>query len=170
MGTNYYIKGWNENDAMNPNYHIGKRSAAGAYCFDCGITLCLRGEKAVHDSEDSEWSDICPICNKKSTEETFENSSVGLELGFNHNPVEKKEGVRSCSSFSWAMSKIMLHVKAAEVMFDNAKKDSSSDASHKVAGEICIVNEYDKEFTLQQFLDIVEACPIHFNCIRETFS
>lgn len=170
MGTNYYIKGWHKNDGMNTDLHIGKRSAAGLYCFDCGITLCLRGEKAVHDTPDSMWNSKCPICNKKSTKETFENSSAGLELGFNDNPVEKKEGVRSCSSFSWAMSKIMLQVKASKVMFAAAKKDPSSGASYKIAEEICIVNEYGKEFTLRQFLDMVEACPIHFNCVREIFS
>ena len=41
MGTNYYLKGHRGDD--NPKYHIGKRSAAGLYCWDCHITLCKGG-------------------------------------------------------------------------------------------------------------------------------
>lgn len=46
MGTNFYLKGHRGDD--DPKYHIGKRSAAGLYCWDCRITLCKGGESAIH--------------------------------------------------------------------------------------------------------------------------
>lgn len=54
MGTNYY---WADKLAEDPsnkddiNVHIGKRSAAGTYCWDCGTTLCLDGARYVHYGE-----------------------------------------------------------------------------------------------------------------------
>ena len=53
MGTNFYwivtgtaavpsdVKVPIEEDS--PEVHIGKRSAAGPYCWDCGVTLCEGG-------------------------------------------------------------------------------------------------------------------------------
>ena len=35
-------------DDMDPVYHIGKRSAAGMYCWDCDDTLCPGGKSQVH--------------------------------------------------------------------------------------------------------------------------
>ena len=37
MGTNYYLNGYISND--NPNFHIGKRSSNGLYCYNCGIQI-----------------------------------------------------------------------------------------------------------------------------------
>lgn len=48
MGTNYYARGYRRIADMDPQYHIGKRSAAGLYCWDCGKTLCKDGESGIH--------------------------------------------------------------------------------------------------------------------------
>ena len=55
MGTNFYTR-----DGL----HIGKRSAAGTYCWDCRLTLCKGGEKAVHMSTHGAhgFYDACPKC------------------------------------------------------------------------------------------------------------
>lgn len=47
--------------------HIGKRSAAGLYCYDCGTTLNKYGTDHVHDCEWSEWYNRCPICGREGT-------------------------------------------------------------------------------------------------------
>jgi len=49
MGTNYYLK-IDECECCGryEKKHIGKRSAAGRYCFDCGVSLCVDGEDNVH--------------------------------------------------------------------------------------------------------------------------
>ena len=53
MGTNYYVK------TDDGEVHIGKRSAAGWYCWDCRQTLC---KGRVHYGDG--YFDRCPICGK----------------------------------------------------------------------------------------------------------
>lgn len=79
MGTNFYTIDITKNekiDHMDPEFHIGKRSAAGLYCWDCDITLCKDGKEFVHhvkkgikngktvplDSIDIYGMEICPTC------------------------------------------------------------------------------------------------------------
>lgn len=50
----------------DPNFHLGKMSAAGPYCWDCGVTLCVQGPHAVHDSERT-YHEVCPRCGKTRT-------------------------------------------------------------------------------------------------------
>jgi len=140
MGTNFYIKGHRYTD--DPKYHIGKRSAAGLYCWDCGITLCKDGENGVHTGR-SEWYDKCPICGKDRKEESFENSSAGRELGFNKSSSSKKTGVQSCSSFTWA----------------------------RPLGRIRhIQDEYGREYSREEFVSVLKECPIQFMSHGSWFS
>ena len=93
MGTNYF---WLmdsvktpmgkilELDDDNPDIHIGKRSAAGWYCYNCKITLCVQGQSGIHF--DSIWYDRCPKCNAEPD-------------------LKSKTGVRSTCSFTWAQNK-----------------------------------------------------------------
>src|SRR3990172_6614512 len=100
MGTNFYIRGYRRDDS--PDHHIGKRSSAGLYCWDCRETLCLDGEKGVHESK-SGWATMCRVCGQKPNRERLDSSTAGRELGFNRDTPRRKSGVSSCSSFSWAM-------------------------------------------------------------------
>ena len=118
------------------NKHIGKRSAAGWYCWDCGISLCKGGDSNVHT--DSPFYDKCPKCNQSKNKETLENSSVGRELGFNKSKPQRKSGVSSCSSFSWANKKDILK---------NKRK---------------VIDEYGRKYTINEFYDILKECPIQF--------
>src|SRR5215212_11244709 len=116
MGTNYYTL---------KSKHIGKRSAAGKYCWDCNTTLCKEGNDAVHTGSgypllnsgdmmkdlameikrsEEKWYDECPICHKKPDKEGVDNNAAGRELGFNKEPYKRKTGIKSCSSFTWAVS------------------------------------------------------------------
>lgn len=138
MGCNFYLL---------DGRHIGKRSAAGFYCFDCSITLCKEGNKGVHLGR-SEWDCICPKCGQFPKNESLENSSVGLELGFNRMSTEEKKGVRSCSSFTWALDPIHLQ------------------------NRIIVKDEYGKRYKIHEFLKMLKTqCPIQFyDMIGQEFS
>ena len=140
MGTNFYF---------GKDIHIGKRSAAGLYCWDCGVSLALEaydrwedriryGGDAVH--YDGKWSDCCPICGKTSDSESW-NSAVGRELGFNEEVPMAKTGVKSCSSFSWAISP-----KKFQERFLNSGES--------------VFDEYGGKFTRDEFRAILDECPI----------
>jgi hypothetical protein len=81
MGTNFFTL---------KKKHVGKRSAAGLYCWDCNIRL------SFPDTQ-------CPSCGK-STAESFIEGAAARELGFNKTKPQEKHGVASCSSFTWAMN------------------------------------------------------------------
>lgn len=137
MGTNFYLKGHRGDD--DPKYHIGKRSAAGLYCWDCRITLCKGGESVIHQGQLTahwdKWHWQCPKCGRPPTGEDLSESAVGRELGLNPSPPGKKSGVRSCSSFRWA---------------------------RKLGKVKNIVDEYGREYTREEFLQMLEECPIRF--------
>lgn len=137
MGTNFYFM------VDNKEYkHIGKRSAAGLYCWDCGLSLSAGGHDCVHQSNSRSLKE-CAVCGLKPKKEILENSSVGRELGFNKAIPEPKTGVASCSSFTWAVS--------PGLFFDinNAKNTSIED-------------EYGRKYSPEEFSDILSECPIKF--------
>ena len=141
MGTNYYAE----------DQHIGKRSAAGWYCWDCGVTLCKGGNDKVH--LESEWYDKCPICGQSITEEDLDHSSAGRELGFNKDRPMKKTGVKSCSSFTW-----------------DIPPDSWEEAV-KRSKEKVVEDEHGRKFTAKQFKEILAECPIQYeDSIGQSFS
>jgi len=53
MGTNFYQK--------STGIHLGKRSCAGLYCFNCDVSLCKGGTNEVHNS-DYDFYNKCPQC------------------------------------------------------------------------------------------------------------
>ena len=137
MGCNFYTL---------KNTHIGKRSAAGLYCWDCDLTLCYGGKNNVHGGY-NQWYRKCPECGKLPEKETLENSSAGRELGFNKNPFKKKVGVQSCSSFTWAINKAKLN----RIKY--------------------IKDEYGRKYTIAEFFEMLDECPIQFkNMIGKEFS
>jgi len=150
MGTNFYFADMPiDHEHDDPDYHIGKRSAAGLYCWNCGQTLCKGGPPFVHSGVIG-WYEKCPKCGKKPTKEGLEKSSIGRELGFNKGRPNKKRGVRSCSSFTWAV-----HRKQVE---DTGERRG-------------IVDEYGHKFTLKEFRSVLEECPIQrFDMIGREFS
>lgn len=136
MGCNFYtFKG----------RHIGKRSAAGLYCWDCGITLCKKGIEGVHTGVD--YFDKCPKCGKGREEETLEESAAGRELGFNKQAFGTKTGIRTCSSFRWAID------------------------PGELRGSRRIKDEYGRVYSKKEFYQMLEECPIqYFDRIGKEFS
>jgi len=81
MGTNFYTV---------LGKHIGKRSAAGWYCWNCRVTLCKGGDKDIHMTDPSkDWYESCPKCGALIHRGSMFSAT---------NPV------RPCSSFTWAIS------------------------------------------------------------------
>jgi len=138
MGTNFYTL---------EGKHLGKRSAAGLFCWTCKKSLRIGGESLVHTSRADlfdveahkrEWYNKCSICGDVPQNEGWDNSSVGRELGFNKEPYGEKTGVSSCSSFTWAV------------------RESSLNRLKYVK------DEYGRKFTIAEFRKILEECPIQF--------
>lgn len=148
MGTNYYFRGSDLEDSRSGD-HIGKRSAAGAYCWDCMISLCRYGEREVHKAplkDLGNWFfNICPNCGKSPQKMDFSQPghAAGIELGFSSERTKRDTGVTSCSSFSWDIGpdKAILRLWAGEEVID----------------------EYGHEMSAEEFLAMLDLnCPIRF--------
>jgi len=146
MGTNFY---WIGRQTDDPKNHIGKRSAAGLYCWDCETTLCKYGSARIHYG-DSPWNNSCSICGQSKDNESLTDSTAGRELGFNNSKPKKKTGVSTCCSFTWTYMK---HLKEIERYLPSAEK--------------IIMNEYGEEFTAGEFMDVLQECPIQFTLPSE---
>jgi hypothetical protein len=164
MGTNFYwtpeagrMLGIDE-EIFNPDadwgvrnnaeVHIGKRSAAGRYCWDCRTTLHRRGEDAIHfDSGGEEsWFSACPECDKPWITPSLTESSAGLELGFARPRTEPPTGVASCSSFSWAQDP------------DRARAFCKANPEMEA-----VIDEYGERMTADSFLEMLRGnCPIEY--------
>ena len=130
MGCNFYTM---------RKTHIGRRSAAGWYCWDCDITLCKAGNDGVH-YDSSNWYESCPVCGGRPIRETLNTSAVGRELGFNKQEWARKHRVSSCSSFRWAIDR-------DKFLCGRTRR---------------VKNEYGDIFSIDEFRKILEECPIQY--------
>jgi hypothetical protein len=143
MGTNFYWADAKsmELDTMDPAWHIGKRSAAGPYCWDCGITLCKTGNEGVHKSKSTFYNE-CPKCGEKPRKEGF-NGSGGLELGFAQVKDLGVSGVCSASSFSYAQN--------------------PDDVERALREHKAVVDEYGRKYSARRFRkEVLDMCPIKY--------
>jgi|SRR6266581_5808198 len=149
MGTNFY---W-----IDTQDHIGKRSAAGWYCWDCHKPFTKDGKKEfVHSSDLSLHIETCPVCGTGKIEQTLETSAAGIELGFSKPKTERlTHGVSTVSSFSFDMNIEIVQGRC------NRFKDKE-----------IIEDEYGRKLTGQQFTDMLACnCPIQFtDSIGRNFS
>jgi hypothetical protein len=159
MGTNFYVRGHRYDD--DPAYHIGKRSAAGWYCWDCRVTLCKGGISMVHrGSSQDDFYEACPKCGKKPIKESLDESAAGRELGWNKSDPRAKTGVRSCSSFSWCMppgkwkGNVRFSASSGRACHEYGKPWDNPDA--------LIEDEYGCPFTIEEFEAVLSECPIRF--------
>jgi len=148
MGTNFYWKTVGTGrttlangieidhtiDRMDPVYHIGKRSAAGLYCWSCRVSLCREGESQIHygggpQRREERWYDACPKCGRKKG---------GRDL-------DAETGVGHACSFTWAQ----IPHKVRRVCEERPQ-------------ESLIEDEYDRSYTGEEFLKELRFCPIVF--------
>lgn len=169
MGTNFFVRGYRRVgvDDMDPKYHIGKRSSAGRYCWDCGATLCKDGEAAIHFGK-SEWYDACPKCGQKHVKEPLQASTAGRELGFNKTVPTRKSGVASCCSFLWAMSEDRLKEITEKKKISRAWRTAKT-LEGKEPDKI-IEDEYGTLYTREEFEQVLEECPVRYFHVGEYFS
>lgn len=154
MSTNFYWHlGSNDLDDLphsdDPKVHIGKRSAAGLYCWDCGLTLCTQGEAGVHKGFG--FYDTCPRCGTApTTQEGLNKGAVAVELGFARPLAVRPTGVCSCASFTWAQH--------------------PHDVRQRAAQGANVEDEYGRVIDAQEFLQMIDAsCPIYLYAIGRWF-
>lgn len=149
MGTNFYWKrGSAKADHMDPEYHIGKRSAAGTYCWDCKRTLCKGGEGKIHygNGGPDEWLTACPICGKSDKPVKGWKGAAAVELGFAKPNDVLPKGVQTCSSFSWAQEPASVRARCV-----------------KSKAKFLIVDEYGRGMSGKEFLAMLDSnCPVTF--------
>lgn len=141
MSTNFYVAGHRYAD--DPERHIGKRYAAGLYCWDCKCSIPTT--KYPNGSEISAWR--CPNCGAVKLPESLTDSAAGRELGFNKSRPAAKAGVASASGFIWAM------------------------VPERLEGIDQIEDEYGTIYTRAEFMEMLEECPIReFHSVGKAFS
>ena len=149
MGTNFtwLEEGQSHRGSTDPEHHIGKRSAAGLYCFDCQWTLCKKGVNGIHfTAREEDWHKACPSCGQTPAKETLSEGTAGLELGFAPVRAKSPESVASCSSFSFAQDV----VEVIKRLVDQLGSD-----------EPLVEDDYGRQYTAAEFLHVLEECPIH---------
>jgi len=154
MGTNFYWMGKagkNVKYSVDPLIHIGKRSSAGMYCWDCGVTLCRGGNAKIHFgtlfNHDQEWYNECPICGQERITEGI-NQGVAVELGLAKSRIVRPTGVQGCSSFSWAQGPLSVRKRCLQL----------SNRWRKI-----VVDEYGRKMTGKQFIRMIDMnCPVQY--------
>lgn len=124
-------------DNMDPLIHIGKRSGAGYYCWDCRRTLCKDGESAIHQIHQAfgRWYNKCPECGARIKKTVPED-----EKG------NKRTGVSGCCSFNWAQDP------------KQVKK-----ICRKNLNVLVVANECNEKYTGKEFLALLKnECPIQY--------
>ena len=154
MGTNFYWKELpkelkkyephiytiTDDKHMNPLWHIGKRSGSGLYCIHCGITFCKNGTSRVHYNDNP-----YPLFSE-------EYKKAQKQYWYDRCPICGGEGDYVCS-FTWTfmMQKYIIET------YNNRNINNK-----------LIVNEYDEEFTVKEFLEEeLNNCFIEFQMCAE---
>jgi hypothetical protein len=137
--------------------HIGKRSAAGLYCYDCDDTLVKAGKARIHygRGDPSETHDACPKCGARPPDfSALSKGAVAVELGFSVPEDERPKGVYTAASFSWASEPAKVRAQCSDY-----------------PDEVIIIDEYGRKMTGAEFLRMLRAnCPIEYLNVGESFS
>lgn len=149
MGTNFHWLKLDDgrtaddfDDLGDPEIHIGKRSAAGWFCWDCMVPLVEGGATMVHQSA-ARCLDACPKCGAAKPERSTHNP-VMVELGFAESAVQRPTGVSGASSFSWAQTPSVVRARCEQHCDDELVSD-----------------EYGRRMTGGDFLRMLNSnCPI----------
>jgi hypothetical protein len=165
MTTNFYFVSTAEGaNAAAADYHshghpvsdfIGKRSAAGPYCWRCKRTLHRGGEESVHKGRGADlFYTACPSCGDEMPKLGVREpgNGIGVELGFAPPRQSRLSiGVRPVSSFTFHLPKALVEDRVAR-------------------GE-SVIDEYGRTQSGPQFLEMVDFnCPILFFSPEDNWS
>lgn len=143
MGCNFELK--------DTAIHIGKLSAAGLYCWDCGETLCPGGTEVVHASRDCDhpWFTECPSCGKSYDHDAARQRQEDCRVDIPVTEADYRSGVQGCCPFTWAL--------APDIFYEQHKGET-------------VIDDYDKEYTWEEFQEVLTGCPLrYYNSIGREF-
>lgn len=139
MGTNFYWANKQNLDIDDIHIHIGKRSAAGPYCYNCGSIFHEHSSELHHGGRGFFKSlDACPGCGKSKEKREPSTSTALVELGFNKSKHVNKKGISSCSSFTWTLMKHKWKLQKLAEKNDPKK---------------VVRDEYGRTYTAKEFLE-----------------
>jgi hypothetical protein len=122
---------------LNELSHIGKRSAAGLYCYNCNAWL---HDPAGCDERPKEERTSCKYCGTEY--KPGMNRATSVELGFSQpRPLRPESGVEGTCVFSWA----------------NWPDEVYNIARQAPAEMPLVVDEYGRIMTGQEFVDMMRA-------------
>lgn len=133
MGTNFYwlAKGKYKGD------HIGKRSAAGLWCWDCDCALYSEPAEHIHSGLGYELLS-CPMCGARIPEKVHNAGHV--ELGFANPLKQRPTGITGVASFSFAQPPLEVGVKLMRHYMNPI-----------------VIDEYGRKLTGKEFLEMLTA-------------
>lgn len=140
MGTNFYF------ELEGQQVHLGKRSAAGLYCWDCDVTLCAEGVEGVHSSP-AHWHRACPRCG--ATPALMPVNVVDLFA-----QAARPSGCSTTASFTWAVQPQMF-----TALF------------RTLPALPCVRDEYGVAYTPAAFLEMLQTfCALTFVQLGQEWS
>lgn len=130
-----YVSDWEDK-------HIGKRYAAGIWCWDCRVPMYDESHpEMVGGFPHPKPLDKCPSCGK-SKEETKYNPAM-RELGFDKNKPYKPTGIDGASGFIWNIDNHFGVGTSKEEILDTIKDMK------------WLVDEYGRKMTVKQFHEMM---------------
>lgn len=133
--------------------HLGKRSAAGWYCWSCDVPLVEGGRRdLVHTGRG--YVERCPLCGKAKGASAKDGggpayNAAMVELGFAEARTAREgrpTGVQSASSFSWAQD-----------------PEITGGILRRYPDDPLVEDEYGRVLTGREFLAMLAvSCPIQF--------
>jgi hypothetical protein len=171
MGTNFYSRG---------GRHIGKRSAAGWYCWDCKQTLCANGEQYVHYTKlppnevelkrDRERLVAHPGLSPSGFPTVLENEWMRRDVTWHKKCPKCGKRPPNESLADGAVGRELGFNKKLTTKKGITSCSSFSWAMpRKEALQLSKVrDEYGREYSHKEFIAVIEDCPIHFTDMMGT--
>lgn len=132
-------------DDMDPEIHLGKRSGAGRFCWDCMVTLNMGGNSAIHMGK-SDWHPACPKCNKTEKDKYPTRFDKVADVEKETIPEDRPTGIASSCSFSWAQNP-----EGVLAILEQRPND------------LLVIDEYEETYTGVTFATMLRnSCPVHF--------
>jgi len=115
--------------------HIGKRFAAGVWCWDCKTEV-------KHD--DIGCFFFCPRCGQKHSIGTLNYNPAYRELGFSKPEPRKHTGIDGASGFTWCTDK------------ETGLAQTTNEIKSKIKRRKFLIDENDGRMTIKEFFKMFD--------------